>query len=107
MTDKINKLCVFYENEPSLPEDWRKKQRSNPLPKNKKKNPRGGDQRKHITISALLLVNTLVFGQYTPPQFIHIVIHTQICMYIHTLKRVINWIFVHVCVHTFFFIKDL
>lgn len=48
----------------------------------------------------LLLVNTLVFGQYIPPQFIHIFIHTQICMYIHTYKRVINWIFVHVCIHT-------
>lgn len=53
------------------------------------------------TCLALLLVNTLVFGQYIPPQFIHIFIHTQICMYIHTYKRVINWIFVHVCIHTF------
>lgn len=53
------------------------------------------------TCLALLLVNTLVFGQYIPPHFIHIFIHTQICMYIHTYKRVINWIFVHVCIHTF------
>lgn len=50
---------------------------------------------------ALLLINTLVFGQYIPPRFIHTVVHTQICMYIHTYQRVINWIFVHVCVHTF------
>lgn len=70
-----------------------------------KKNQRRGSLltlvRTYQTCLALLLVNTLVFGQYIPPHFIHIFLHTQICMYIHTYKRVINWIFVHVCIHTF------
>lgn len=83
MTDKINKLYAFYESDGAAftarglgekAESFRPSARRLEV-------VIIADFSENIsTCLALLLVNTLVFGQYIPPQFIHIVIHTQICM---------------------------
>lgn len=103
MTDKINKFYIFYENKGAASNQplGKRTEGSSLLPKKPEVVIIADFSENISTCPALLLVYTLVFGQYIPPQFIHIVIHTQICMYIHTYKRVINWIFVHVCVHMF------
>lgn len=87
MTDEINILYTFYENnQAALAASSRAKKTkgSGLLPKKTEAVVIADFSENISNMSCLAFSNTLVFGQYISPQFIHIFIHTQICMYIHT-----------------------